>query len=89
VVAQNLAFDTSSIALPAGASSTLTFENRDAGVQHNIVISTDDTLTGQLFNGDLVTGVDSVDYQIPPLEAGEYYFSCLVHPTMNGTVTVA
>jgi plastocyanin len=88
VVAQNLAFDTSTITLPAGQPSTITFDNRDAGVQHNIMITTDSSLTTQLFNGELVTGPAKVEFQIPPLEAGEYYFLCLVHPTMNGSVTV-
>ena len=89
VVAQNLAFDTSTISLPAGRAATLTFDNRDAGVQHNIVIATDSTLSTQLFSGDLITGPATVEYQIPALDAGEYYFLCLVHPNMNGTVTVA
>jgi len=88
VVAQNLAFDTGTITLPSGQPSTIAFDNRDAGVQHNIVIATDSSLTTQLFNGELVTGPVTVEYQIPPLEAGEYYFLCLVHPTMNGSVTV-
>jgi len=89
VVAQNVAFDTNTIALPAGQLATITFDNRDAGVQHNIMITTDDTLTTVLFNGELITGPATIEYQIPPIDAGEYYFLCLVHPTMNGTVTVA
>ena len=88
VVALNLAFDTSTISLAAGAPATITFDNRDAGVQHNMMITTDDTLTTVLFNGELITGPATIEYQIPPIDAGEYYFLCLVHPTMNGTVTV-
>ena len=30
----------------------------------------------------------ALDYAIPPLEPGEYYFLCIVHPNMNGTVIV-
>ena len=86
VVASNLAFDTGTISLPAGAGSTLTFDNRDAGVPHNIAI-----LQGEanVFRGEVITGPDTTDYTIPPLEAGEYRFLCDVHPTMTGTVTVA
>ena len=88
MVAQNIAFDTATISLPAGQPSSITFDNRDAGTQHNIVIATDSSLSTQLFNGELITGPATIEYAIPALEAGEYYFLCLVHPTMNGSVLV-
>jgi plastocyanin len=89
VTAQNVAFDTDTIELPADTESTITFDNEDAGVQHNIAIFTDDSLSEDLFRGDVITGPDTIDYPIPPLEAGEYYFHCDVHPDMNGTAVVA
>jgi len=89
VTAQGIAFDTDTIELPADAESTITFDNQDAGVPHNIAIYTDDSLSENLFPGEIITGTDTIDYPIPPLEAGEYYFQCDVHPQMNGTVVVA
>jgi plastocyanin len=89
VVAQDIAFDTSTIELPADEPSTITLDNRDAGVQHNIAIYTDSSLSTELFNGELITGPATVEYQIPPLAPGEYYFLCIVHPNMNGTVVVS
>jgi plastocyanin len=89
VTAVNIAFDTDTIEIPAGEAFTITFDNQDAGVQHNIAIYRDDTLAEVLFRGTLVTGPDTVDYAIDPLEAGTYYFHCDVHPNMNGTVVVA
>jgi plastocyanin len=89
VVAQGIAFQTDQIQLAAGKKSTLTFDNRDAGVQHNIAIFEDESLAKNLFRGDLVTGPDRVDYSIPALDPGTYYFHCDVHPTMTGTVTVS
>ena len=89
VTAQNIAFDTDTIDLPADTASTITFDNQDPGVPHNIAIYTDDTLSETLFQGDQITGPDTIDYPIDPLEAGEYYFHCDVHPDMNGTVVVA
>jgi len=90
VVAQDIAFDTSTIDLPAGEASTIHFANDDAGVQHNIAIypSADD-LANPLFRGEVITGPDEIDYAIDPLEAGEYYFQCDIHPTMSGTVSVS
>ena len=88
VVAQNTAFDTDTIELPPAVPTTITFDNRDAGTQHNIAIYTDPELSQELFNGELVTGPATIEYAVPPLEPGEYDFLCIVHPTMNGTVVV-
>jgi plastocyanin len=88
VVAQNIAFDTSTIRLEP-VPTTITFENRDAGVQHDIAIYSDSSLADELFGGELVTGPATVDYAVPALPPGEHYFQCNVHPTMNGSVVVS
>jgi plastocyanin len=90
VVAMGLAFDTSTITLPAGKPVTLVFDNQDAGVPHNIAIFPSSTdLANPLFRGETFNGVATKDYAIPALEPGEYYFHCDVHPTMYGTVVVS
>jgi plastocyanin len=90
VTASGIAFDTSTIDLPANQPSTIHFVNEDNATQHNIAIfpSADD-LANPLFRGELVTGPGEIDYAVDPLEAGEYYFHCDVHPTMSGTVNVS
>jgi plastocyanin len=88
VVAQNIAFDTSTIELPP-VPTTITFENRDAGVQHNIAIYADSSLADELFDGELVTGPTTIQYEVPALPPGDLYFQCVVHPTMSGTVVVS
>jgi plastocyanin len=90
VVAAGLAFDTSTIELPAETPSSIAFDNQDAGVQHNISIYQDDTSSEILFGGEVITGPASIEYAIDPLSAGEYFFRCDVHPTtMTGSVVVA
>jgi len=88
VVAQDVAFDTSTIELTP-VPTTITFDNRDAGVQHNIAIYGDSSLADTLFDGELVTGPTTIQYEIPALPPGEHYFQCVVHPNMSGTVVVS
>jgi plastocyanin len=88
VVAEAMAFDTDRIELPTDTPVTIELENRDAGVLHNISIYADDTLAEVLFEGELITGPATIEYRVPPLPPGEYYFHCDVHPNMNGRVVV-
>ncbi len=88
VTAKSLAFDTKEIDLPAGQPTTITFDNQDAGVPHNIAIYTDASASKALFQGEQFPGVDNREYAIPALDPGTYYFRCDVHNTMNGSVVV-
>ena len=89
VVAKNTEFDTNELDLPAGAPTTVTLDNQDPGVPHNISIFTDDSLQDVLFDGEDVVGPATEPYTVPALDAGTYYFHCDTHPTMNGSVKVA
>ncbi|MDQ3879920.1 MAG: cbb3-type cytochrome c oxidase subunit II [Chloroflexota bacterium] len=88
ISAENIQFDTNRL---EGAKDcepfTIVFENREAA-PHNVSIYADDTLAMVLFQEDPVAGPTTVRYEIPALPAGEYYFQCDVHPTMNGTLVV-
>jgi plastocyanin len=90
VVAEGQAFDKDRIALPAGAPTTITFENRDAGIPHNLAIYRDEAYTDPVFPpGEPFPGPARQTYEVPPLEPGTLYFRCDVHPTtMEGTVVV-
>lgn len=86
IAAANTAFDKNALEATAGAPFTITFQNNDAGVPHNVEIL--DAGGANLFKGDLVTGVKEITYQVPALGAGAYQFRCIVHPSMTGTLTV-
>ena len=88
-VAQNIQFVNKTLSLPANQSTTITFENKDAGTPHNIHIFSDQAYTKSEFQGALVTGPATQVYDVPALAPGTYYFRCDVHPTMTGTVTVS
>src|SRR5918996_853773 len=89
VAAQNVQFDTDTIELTAGEETTLTFVNDDSSsTQHNISIYENEEAQDNLFEGQVIPGGQEVEYPIPALKKGEYYFQCDVHPSMNGTVRV-
>jgi plastocyanin len=85
-------FKETSVTAPAG-DIQLCFNNDDAGVAHNVAIysadPTEDPSAKTLFQGEIVTGPTSVDYDVGTIPAGSYYFHCDVHPTtMKGDLTV-
>jgi plastocyanin len=89
VVAKDTEFDTDVIQLPPDTAASITLENQDAGVEHNIAIYEDDSAAVVLFEGERFPGIATETYEgIGPLAPGTYYFHCQVHPTMEGTVQV-
>ena len=89
VAAENVAFNSATIELPADEETELTFDNADApSVSHNIAIYEDDSAKKVLFQGDVIPGGEEITYTIPPQKKGTYYFQCDVHPGMNGEVVV-
>jgi plastocyanin len=88
-VAKSIQFQDPCLVAPAGQPFSINFDNQDAGIPHNIQIFTDSGHTPPaLFSGDLLTGVAKTDYKVGALDAGTYYFDCVVHPTMVGVLAV-
>lgn len=89
ITAANIAFSTDAISLAAGKQITMLFQNEDAGVPHNVAIYADESGQTSIFVGDIITGIDGIEYSFKAPEPGSYIFRCDVHPTtMLGTVRV-
>jgi plastocyanin len=88
IVARNIAFDVSEITAPANTAFTISFDNQDAGIPHNVAIHKDSPTGEVVFMGEIITGLAQKDYAVPALPAGTYAFVCSVHPNMTGTLAV-
>lgn len=86
LAATNIAFDQGALEAPAGQAFHIAFTNNDAATQHNVQIKASDG--SEPFKGALFTGPGTTTYDVPALAAGTYTFSCVVHPSMTGTLTV-
>jgi len=88
LVAQNMAFNKSTITVPAGASVTMNFDNKDS-VPHNFALYTNSSAATMIFRGQTITN-DTIVYTFTALSTpGTYFFRCDVHPTtMTGTFVV-
>jgi mono/diheme cytochrome c family protein/plastocyanin len=84
--AVNVAFEVKALTAPADAAFQIVFDNKDAGVPHNIEIK--DASGQSLFKGEIFNGPAVRTYNVPALAAGSYTFICTVHPNMIGTLKV-
>lgn len=90
VSANNIAFNTNELSIPAGVRALLEFNNQEV-VPHNVGIFKGSDATGEkIFTGDVITGPREIVYAILPLAPGAYFFRCDIHPTtMTGSIKVA
>jgi plastocyanin len=83
LVAKNIAFNTSTITVQAGADVVVNFDNQDANVPHNFAVYNDSSATTEIFKGDIITGPAKTTYTFKaPDTPGTYFFRCDVHPTL-------
>ena len=85
---QNRQYSTDLIEGVAGVPTLVYFTNHD-DANHNLTVYRNASLDLELFRGEIFSGPDAtVIYEIPALDAGEYYFSCFVTPSMHGRFIV-
>lgn len=87
ISAQNIAFDVSSLEVPADQPFQIEFVNNDAGIPHNVAIHEGSPTGAEVWRGEIITGIKTITYDVPALKAGTYGFICTVHPNMTGTLT--
>ncbi len=95
LVAENIAFNMSTITVPAGAAVTINFDNKDSQIPHNFALyqsgnGPSGTATAPIFTGQIIVGPSTTVYNFTaPTTPGNYFFRCDVHPTiMYGTFVV-
>jgi Cupredoxin-like domain len=90
ITAQGTAFDTNCLVAPAAEPFTITFDNQDpAPLTHNVAILPEPDSTEPIFAEEPFAGPQTVEYDVPALDAGEYPFLCQVHPTTMTGILVA
>jgi cytochrome c oxidase subunit 2 len=83
LVAQNIAFDKSTITVPAGVEVMINFDNKDNGVPHNFAVYKTSAAQDKIFSGQIITGPKRITYTFTaPETKGNYFFRCDVHPTL-------
>jgi plastocyanin len=86
ISAFGIKFEQTTVTAPAGTPFQVQFENKDAGVPHNVALHLGGATGAELFKGTIFNGIETRTYDVPAIDAGAYAFVCTVHPTMVGTL---
>ena len=89
VIGRDERFEPTELKAPAGSVS-VTFDNQDEGILHNIRFYEGDSADGTFVRkSEIRRGLRTANNTMK-LEPGRYFYDCEVHPaTMTGTLTVS
>jgi mono/diheme cytochrome c family protein/plastocyanin len=89
ITAQGIAWDYTALSAIAGQPATITVQNNDDGTAHNwVLFDGEDADAPRIAETPIENGVVTQTVDFGPLEAGDYYYNCEVHPfQMEGTLT--
>jgi plastocyanin len=73
-------FDKADLTIPAGQTVTVLMDNIDTGIPHNFAVYTDRSASQVIIMGVICTAPCQDTVAIEPLQPGEYFFRCDVHP---------
>ncbi len=88
-----LLYSKTELSAPAGEAFTIIYDNTDVGLPHNLSLyATEDAYKADeeaIAGSETLAGPITQEVDVPALDAGDYFFICLVHPTtMFGTLHV-
>ena len=88
IAAKDTRFNPSQLGVQNGGTVTITFDNQDAGVAHDLIVySPAGGIAGQ---SPVIVGASQATFIFTPSGAGNYFFKCSLHPQyMTGTIAVA
>ncbi|MEX1253458.1 MAG: cupredoxin domain-containing protein [Dehalococcoidia bacterium] len=91
IEAEDTAFSTDTLEAPAGEAFSVAFTNSDDGIGHTFSLYASqaavDANEDPIASSELLQGPAERSVDVPALDAGEYYFQCDIHTSMNGTLT--
>lgn len=88
IVAENIAFNPKQLTASAGVPLTITLDNRDADVVHDIIIYAPGSST-VVAQTSVISGPATTSTTFTPAAPGTYPFKCSVHPQqMFGAIAI-